>query len=110
MSNDERFFKLCERFEQHVERFEQHEQREAEKFDKMFQAQQENASTLRDLIGVVSSLANDTKEIVELNRDFKGVIRAGRGAQGFFLWLLKWGAIGTGLVAIGNWLLDHFSS
>jgi hypothetical protein len=110
MSDDERFFKLCERFEQHVERFEKHEQREAEKFDMLIQSMQTNTDTVGEICKQVSQLTQDTRDVIQLHRDFKGAARLGKGAQGFFLWLLKWGAIGAGLVAIGNWLLDHFSS
>lgn len=109
MSNsDERIIELCEKFEEHVERFEQHELREDEKFDKLIDAQSTNTDAISKLTDSVSSLVDDTGAIIKLHKDFQGAARIGTGVQSFMLWLLKWGAIGTGTVTALTYVINHF--
>ena len=109
--HDARLFQqLCEKFDEHVERFEQHELEESRKFDRLIEAQQINTDAISDLTKSVSSLVEDTGAIIQLQRDFQGAARVGKGVQGFMLWCLKWGAIGTGVVAVLSWLIEHFST
>jgi response regulator of citrate/malate metabolism len=105
---EERLFQLCEKFEQHVARFEKHEKEESDKFDKLINAQQENTDAISELTKSVSSLVDDTSSIIQLHKDFQGAARVGRGVQGFLVWCLKWGAIGTGVVTVILWIVDKF--
>ena len=98
---EERLFQLCERFEQH-------ELDESKKFDKLIEAQKVNTDAISTLTESISKLVDDTAAIIQLHNDFQGAARVGKGIQGFMLWLLKWGAIGTGAVASITWLIDHF--
>ena len=56
----------------------------------------------------MTSLVENTSAIVQLHKDFEGAARIGKGVQGFMLWCLKWGAIGTGVTAGLMWLFEHF--
>lgn len=103
------FQELCEKFEQHVERFEKHELEEAARSKQLFEAQQANAEAIAQLTHSVSEVVKGTESIVQLHKDFQGAARVGRGLQGFMFWILKWGAIGTGIVAIINWLIGFFN-
>ena len=109
-TTDERLFQLCEKFDQHVEMFEQHELRDTEKFDRLIDAQQVNTDSITKLTESVSSLVKDTSAIVQLTKDFQGAARVGKGVQGAMLWLLRWGAIGVGVVASINWVIEHFKN
>lgn len=106
--SDKRMNELFEQFDQHVERFEQHEREEGDRFNKLVKAQQANADAVANLTRQVSSLVGDTKEIIQLHKDFQGTARIGRGIQNFMMWLLKWGTIGVGIVAMLNIIIDHF--
>ena len=111
MSDDGKLFQqLCEKFEQHVERFEQHELDEIEKFDKLIVAQQKNTDAISTLTESVSTLVEDTSVMVSITKDLQGAARLGSGLQRFMVWLLKWGAIGTGVYTGIEWLIDHFNS
>jgi hypothetical protein len=109
MDTNERLFQLCERFDKHVEMFEQHEKRDAEKFDKLIEVQQTNTDAITALTTSVASVVEGTRVIVQLTTDFQGAARVGKGVQGFMLWCLKWGAIGVGVVAIINWIIETFN-
>ncbi len=99
---DEKLFQLCERFDQHVERFEQHERNEQQGFDRLITAQQANTVAIADL-------TSSTREVVDLHKKFQGAAYVGRGVQGFMLWCLKWGLIGTAFVAGIDWLVTRFT-
>jgi len=52
-----------------------------------------NAKAVADLIG-------ETRDIVQLHKDFQGAARVGSAAQRAVLCVAKWGAIGAGAAAI----------
>lgn len=111
---DDKLFQLCndfndhmEKFDEHVQRFEDHETREEEKFIRLVEAQQKNTDAISELTGQVSSLVTDTKDIIQIHRDFQGAARIGTNLQSFLLWLAKWGVIGGALAAAGNWMIEH---
>lgn len=96
--------KECTRlFQQLLERIEKHEADTADKFDRLVETQQVNATTISDLAQSVSG-------VVQLHKDWQGAARVGKGVQGFMLWCLKWGAIGAGVVAIIKWTVERFQS
>ena len=105
---DKKLFQLCDRFNQHVKRFEQHELNEQKSFDRLISAQQVNTEAITTLTGAVSTLVEDTTEIVKLHKDFQGAARVGKGVQGLMIWCLKWGVIGTAFVAGVDWLIVRF--
>lgn len=90
------------------EEFNQRKLDEDKKFNKLFQSQQANTQAISELTKSVSKLVEDTDAIVKLHKDFQGAARVGKGVQGFMLWCLKWGAIGTGVYAAATWLVEHF--
>lgn len=109
INSDKLFQGLYNEFENHVKRFEKHELEESQKFDKLIEAQRINTEAVSSLTKSVSSLVDDTKAIIQLHKDFQGTARVGKGFQSFMLWMLKWGVIGTGVVAISKWLIEHFA-
>ena len=98
-----------EKLNDHVERFEQHELEEMKKFDKLIDAQKNNTDAITELTESVCCVVEGTASIIQLHKDFQGAARVGGGVQRFMLWLLKWGAIGTGIVASMNWAIEHFT-
>lgn len=97
-----------ERLYQLIERFEQHERDEKRVTSDLFKSQQANTDAIADLAKLLSKLIEDTSSIVRLQRDFQGAARIGNGVQGFLLWLLKWGVIGTGIATMITWLIERF--
>ena len=57
----------------------------------------------------VSELTRDTRDIIQIHKDFQGVARVGSGAQRFMVWCMKWGAIGTGVAMGVSYIIEHFS-
>ena len=108
--NEKLYQGLHERLNNHVERFEAHVKDDTMKFEGLITAQQKNTDAVTKLTVSVTSLVKNTSAIVQLHKDFEGAARIGRGVQGFMLWCLKWGAIGTGTVAVLMWLVEHFKN
>lgn len=106
---DEKLFQLCKDFDKHVDMFERHVAKESEKFDKLIEAQQVNTQAISTLTKAITDVVSETRDIVQLHKDFQGAARVGKGLQGFMVWCLKWGAIGAGCVAIINAVLTYFS-
>jgi hypothetical protein len=92
-----------------LEQLERHEKNNGERFNQLFQAQKTNTDAIGNLTEAVSSLVQDTSSIIQLHKDFQGAARVGKGLQGFMVWLLKWGVIGAGVVALMNWVIEYFS-
>jgi hypothetical protein len=57
----------------------------------------------------IDKLVESTGDMVQTYRDFQGVTRIGKGVQSFCLFLLKWGFIGTSLVAMIHFVISYFS-
>jgi hypothetical protein len=70
--------------------------------DQTIKIQQENALQLK-------ALAEDTAGVIAIYKDTKSVVRAGTALQKGMIWMLKWGVIGTGIVAIGDYLIEFFN-
>jgi ferritin-like metal-binding protein YciE len=105
---------LSRRFEEHKEevhtdleelntRFDKHKTEAAKKFDAMINAVNQNTTS-------IDKLTDETQEIVELHRDLQGTARVGKSVQNALLWLVKWGAIGTALAAVIEWVLIFMKS
>lgn len=99
--------KLFQRLEDRVER---HEISTYKKFEKLITAQEENTKAISKLTESVSSVVKGTSAIIQLHQDIQGAARIGKGVQGFMLWSLKWGVIGTGITTAIMWLVEHFKS
>lgn len=106
---------LCGEFEEHLDRFEQHEISQEHAFNKLVEAQRVNTEAQRintesiyNVTNSVDKLVRDTKSIVQLHKDFEGAARLGSGLQKFLIWVLKWGAIGTGIATAVLWITEHF--
>jgi len=112
---EDELFRLNQRLEAHVMRFEQYERRERKDLDRLVEAQKANAKiqqantdAITSIAKSTASLVEDTKEIIQLHKDFQGAARMGKSVQGFMLWCLKWGVIGTGIVTGITWSINHF--
>ena len=106
--NDKLYQDLHKKFNKHVERFEAHEKDDMMKFEGLINAQQKNTEAVMKLTASVTSLVENTSAVVQLHKDFQGAARIGKGVQGFMIWCLKWGAIGTGVVTGLMWLIEYF--
>ena len=102
MSGD--LFKLNQRLDDHDKRFDEQER----SFNRLIETQQANTAAISQITRQLSQLIEDTSAIVKLHKDFQGAARVGVGIQGFMIWCLKWGAIGTGVVTGIMWLVDQF--
>lgn len=115
------FNKLVEVVDSHVETFKNHEIREDawredlihrdeqqnRRFDALMQSQEKNTYAIAELTSQVSAVVNDTKDIVQLHKDFQGAARVGKGVQDLMLWLMKWGTIGGALAASVHYIVTH---
>jgi hypothetical protein len=70
--------------------------------DQTIKIQQENAVQLK-------ALAADTAGVIAIYTNTKSVVRAGTAVQNGMMWMIKWGVIGTGIVAIGDYLIEFFN-
>lgn len=64
--------------------------------------QKENATQIK-------SLSDDTAGIIAIYKDTASVIRVGSAVQKSMIWILKWGFIGTGIVAGADYLIEFFN-
>jgi len=103
MGGNEKLFQGLE------ERIEKHENDTFAKFNKLIEAQEANTKSISKLTESVSSVVEGTSAIIQLHKDVQGAARIGKGVQGFMLWCLKWGAIGTGVVTGLMWVIEHFN-
>lgn len=97
--SDEKLYEFHNEFRQHVQRCEQRFNDGDEQFNQLITAQQKNTDA-------ISLLIEETREIVQLHRDVQGAARVGKSIQSFIVWLVKWGAIGTGIAAIIRWVVE----
>lgn len=96
---DEKLQEFHNEFRDHVAKTEERQTRNEECVQELIKAQQKNTEA-------ISSLIAETRDIVQLHRDLQGATRIGVSAQKFGFWLIKWGAIGSGLAAIYHFGLD----
>jgi len=75
-----------------------------------------NSNTLDQIIAIqkenavqIKSLSDDTAGVIAIYHDTATVLRAGTAVQKAMIWMLKWGAIGTGVVAGMNYLIEFFN-
>ena len=80
-----------------------------QKFDQLFSAQSANTKAISELTASVEKVVEGTASIIQLHKDLQGATRVGKSVQNFMLWLLKWGAIGTGIAAVVHLIVEHFS-
>lgn len=98
--SDEELSNFHKQFEQHVKVYEERVKTDDARHESLLIAQEANAAQLKQLI-------SNTKEIVDLYGDMKGAAKVGMALQRFGLWLAKWGIIGTMLMAIWRWIVEH---
>lgn len=109
-SQENSLYQLSERLDRHIAESNNKIQQSEDQYNRLINAQQENAKAISKLTESVSSLVEDTREVIKLYRDFQGAARVGERLQDFMFWLLKWGAIGAGIAACINWIITHFKS
>ena len=54
----------------------------------------------------VTQMVLETKEVIQLYKDLRGVIRIGVVAQKFGMWVIKWPLIGAGIFTIYKWAIN----
>jgi hypothetical protein len=64
--------------------------------------QKENATQIK-------SLSDDTAGIIAIYKDTASVIRVGSAVQKGMVWFVKWGFIGTGVIAGIEYLIEYFN-
>ena len=99
--SDEKLYQLHNEFREHVAFCEERFSNGDKQFKQLIQAQQKNTDA-------ISSLIEETREVVQLHKDIQGVTRLGKGLQAFLAWVVKWPLVGTGLYAMITWVLSHF--
>lgn len=55
----------------------------------------------------LGSLISETRDLLQLYRDFQGIGRIGSGLQRLALWLLKWPLIGAGLYSAAMAVVEY---
>lgn len=98
--SDEVLAKFHRDFILHVERFDKHERNEHAKFDALIEAQKANTKAINELTISVTSLVIDTKDIIQMHRDFQGTVRLGSRLQRFVIWF---GVVGGAIAASIVW-------
>lgn len=103
-----------ESHEQFVKRFDKHEQGEeawriqqGDRMDAMLTAQEHNTQAISELTTHVSSLVTDTKDIIQLHKDFQSTARVGSKIQDLIVWLMKAGGILAALGAGIHYVVTH---
>jgi len=94
-------------FSQYKERFAKHESDEIEKFDHIIHAQTINTQAIGKLTQQVSHLVKDTRDIIQLHKDFQATARVGHKLNRLLIWLAKAGTVGSFLVAVIYWAVEH---
>ena len=95
--------------DQHVLNFEEYKSQEADKFNKLLSTQQNNTDAISKLTASLATLVDDTSAVVQLQKDFAGAARVGKGVQDFMIWCMKWGAIGVGTATCIAWVIQKFN-
>ena len=104
--SDEKLHEFHNEFKEHKREYEERQKQSEICVQELIKAQQKNTQAIATLI-------EETRDIVQLHRDLQGATRIGMSAQKFGFWLLKWGAIGSGLAAMYHfgidWLKEAFA-
>lgn len=85
--------KFHSEFIAHVDQYNQDKADDKARFQKLFDAQEKNTQAIADLI-------EETRGVIELQKNIQAAAKLGNGVQQFGLWLAKWPVIGFGLYAI----------
>ncbi len=97
--SDQKLNEFYDDFKAHRERCE----RRFEECDNLvidlIEMQKANAETIRQL-------TEETREVVQLHKDFQGAARIGTSIQRLVLWFGKWGALGVGIATAMTWGAD----
>ena len=107
---DDKLFQLCQDFHDHKVEEDAWRKNHDDRMERLFNAQDVNTQAITDLTSAVSTVVSETRDIVQLHKDFQGAARVGKGLQGFMFWCLKWGGIVGGIGAGIHYLIEHFSS
>lgn len=98
---DEELQRFHAEFRSHVKFIESRIKEDDKRYASLLRVQEQNALAIQQL-------SEATKGVVELHRDIQGVARVGMSVQKFMVWCLKFGAVGTGVVAVLAWIIHYF--
>jgi hypothetical protein len=90
---DENLRQFHDEFIAHVDQYNKDKADDAQRFQKLFDAQEKNTAAIAELI-------EETRDVIEIQRNFQAAARIGNGVQRFGLWMAKWPLIGVGLYTI----------
>ena len=94
--SDKKLTELDQCLRAHIQKYEERVKTDDARFEALLEATEAN-------VQAIARLTEDTDEIVKIHRDIKGAIRTSLMIQKFFLWVMKWGVISTGIVTLFNW-------
>ena len=100
---------LRQEFDSHVVRDTKWKLEQDQRWERNNALQDQTMNIQRECAVQLKALSEDTAGIIKLYQGAESVIWAGTGLQKFMIWLVKWGAIGAGLVAGINYLVDFFN-
>lgn len=105
---DEKLFQLCQDFHNHKVEEDSWRKNHDDRMERLFNAQDTNTKAIADIAASVSTVVEETRDVIQLQKDFQGTVRVGRSAQKFAIWCVKWGAIGTAFGTGIHYIIEHF--
>jgi hypothetical protein len=106
--SDQLLLQFHTEFKQHKEQYEERMAHDDDRFEVLVQMQEDNAKQLKDTIAALDKLVQETRDIVQLHQDIKGVGRIANVICKLAAALAKLGFVGIALSAIISWLIKHY--
>lgn len=94
--SDEKLAEFHAEFKAHVAEYKAQQRSNESCVHELIRMQQQNTEKLAEVI-------KDTKDLVQLQKDFQGAARLGGTVQKVILSCVKWGAILLGMSVVGDW-------
>ena len=105
--SDDMLFQMSHKLDAHIEHCDEQFERGITQFKELANCIESNNNSQTTLIESITKLTDATAGVVQLEKDVKSVVKVGKGAQNFLLWVIKWPLIATGLVATYQWVIVH---
>ena len=98
--SDEKLDEFYDDFKAHRERCEMRFEECDDLVIDLIELQKKNAEAIQQL-------TEETREVVQLHKDFQGAARVGTSIQRLVLWFGKWGTLGVGIATAITWGADR---
>ena len=105
--SDEMLFQMKDDLENHIQHCNEQFDKGTAQFEELAVAMKTFTDTQTKLNTELTKLTEATTGVIQLEKDVQSVIRIGKGTQNFFLWLIKWPLIATGLYTAYAWMISH---